>query len=157
MRSPLLLFFALLTTSCTTTNSNNEIIVDNEIEKVFSDYVKYWSEGNYDKITEEIYSVPMVVYLKDSIIVLSSKSDVKDYLVKTFEELENNNYGYSIRNKWDYFRKEENIAYVEMHYTRYLKDSSIMLPANRYSSYVLTKKLDKYKISALIPFTPVAK
>ena len=32
-----------------------------------------------------------------------------------------------------------------------------MKPADRYSAYILTKKEDKFKISALIPFTSVAK
>ena len=133
MKKLLLLFIASITLCCIMT-TKKEVIVDYEIEKVFNDYVEYWSDGNYDKIAEDIYSVPMVVYLKDSTIVLNSKSEVKDYLIKTFEELDSNNYGFSIRNKWDYFRKEDNVAYIEMHYTRYLKDSSIMQPVDRYSS-----------------------
>ena len=136
---------------------NNTVKVDKEIEDVFTKYVQYWSEGNYDKITDEVYAAPMAVYLQDSTIVLNSKDDVKRYLISTFEELENNNYGFSKRNNWNYFRKEKNIAYIEMHYTRFLKDSSIMKPADRYSAYILTKKEDKFKISALIPFTSVAK
>ena len=32
-----------------------------------------------------------------------------------------------------------------------------MQPKDRYSAYILTKEEDKFKISALIPFTPVAK
>ena len=99
----------------------------------------------------------MVVYLQDTTIILNSKAEVKNYLISTFDELERNNYGFSLRNKWNYFRKEKNIAYVEMHYTRFLKDSSVMQPKDRYSAYILTKEENKFKISALIPFTPVAK
>ena len=53
----------------------------------------------------------MTVYLQDSTIVLNSKDDVKRYLISTFEELENNNYGFSKRNNWNYFRKEKYCIY----------------------------------------------
>ena len=56
---------------------NNTVKVDKEIEDVFTKYVQYWSEGNYDKITDEVYAAPMAVYLQDSTIVLNSKDDVK--------------------------------------------------------------------------------
>ena len=155
----LITLLSLIICSCTKESnaSNKKVNVDKQIEEVFTRYVKYWSEGNYDKITEEVYAAPMTVLLQDSTIILHSRNDVKKYLISTFEELENNDYGFSKRNKWDYFRKEKNIAYIEMHYTRFLKDSTIMQPENRYAAYILTKKGDKFKISALIPFTPVAK
>ena len=146
----------ILIYSCST-EENKTAIVDKEIEDVFKRYVQYWSDSNYDKITEEVYASPMAVYLQDSTIILNSKAEVKNYLISTFDELERNNYGFSIRNKWNYFRKEKNIAYVEMHYTRFLKDSSVMRPKDRYSAYILTKEEDKFKISALIPFTPIAR
>ena len=132
-----------------------QVEVDKEIEDVFLDYVQYWSKGDFDKITDEIYTTPLTVYLQDSIIILKSKNEVKNYLISTFKELEENNYGFSERNKWDYYRRENNIVYIEMHYTRFLKDSSIMKPKDRYSAYVMKKYKDRFKISALIPFTPL--
>ena len=132
-----------------------QVEVDKEIEDVFLDYVQYWSKGDFDKITDEIYTTPLTVYLQDSIIILKSKNEVKNYLISTFKELEENNYGFSERNKWDYYRRENNIVYIEMHYTRFLKDSSIMKPKDRYSAYVMKKHKDRFKISALIPFTPL--
>ena len=42
-----------------------------------------------------------------------------------------------------------------MNFTRFLKDSSIMGAKNRTATYILRKKNNKYKISALIPHTPV--
>ena len=156
MKSLILLIASIIISSCST-EENKAAIVDKEIEDVFKRYVQYWSDSNYDKITEEVYASPMAVYLQDSTIILKSKAEIKNYLISTFNKLEKNNYGFSIRNKWNYFRKEKNIAYIEMHYTRFLKDSSVMLPKDRYSAYILTKEEDKFKISALIPFTPVAK
>ena len=155
MKRLVLLIATTIILSCST-EENKTAIVDKEIEDVFKRYVQYWSDSNYDKITEEVYASPMAVYLQDSTIILDSKAEVKNYLISTFDELERNNYGFSKRNKWNYFRKEKNIAYIEMHYTRFLKDSSIMQPKDRYSAYILTKEGDKFKISALIPFTPVA-
>jgi len=156
MKSLILLIASIIISSCST-EENKTAIVDKEIEDVFKRYVQYWSDRNYDKITEEVYATPMAVYLQDSTITLNSKAEVKNYLISTFDELERNNYGFSLRNKWNYFRKEKNIAYIEMHYTRFLKDSSVMLPKDRYSAYILTKEEDKFKISALIPFIKVAK
>ena len=42
-----------------------------------------------------------------------------------------------------------------MNYTRFLKDSTVMGVANRKATYVLRKSNDNFKISALIPHTPL--
>lgn len=138
-----------------TVSLHSQVAVEKEIEDVFSNYVQYWSDGDFDKISEEIYTAPLTVYLQDSILILQNKNEVKKYLISTFKNLEKNNYGFSKRTKWDYFRRENNIVYIEMHYTRFLKDSSIMKPKDRYSAYIMKKNKDKFKISALIPFTPL--
>ena len=140
MKRLVLLIAPIIILSCST-EENKTLIVDKEVEDVFKRNVKYWSDSNYDKITEEVYASPMAVYLQDSTIILNSKAEVKNYLISTFDELERNNYGFSKRNKWNYFRKEKNIAYIEMHYTRFLKDSSILQPKDRYSAYILTLSL----------------
>ena len=45
---------------------------------------------------------------------------------------------------------------IEMNFTRFLKDSTIMGAKNRTATYILRKKNDKFKISALIPHTPIS-
>ena len=111
MKRLVLLIAPIIILSCST-EENKTLIVDKEVEDVFKRNVKYWSDSNYDKITEEVYASPMAIYLRDSTIMLNSKAEVKNYLISTFDELERNNYGFSKRNKWNYFRKEKNIAYI---------------------------------------------
>jgi hypothetical protein len=43
-----------------------------------------------------------------------------------------------------------------MNFTRFLKDSTVMGAKNRTATYVLRKKNGGFKISALIPHTPVS-
>ena len=94
MKRLVLLIAPIIILSCST-EENKTLIVDKEVEDVFKRNVKYWSDSNYDKITEEVYASPMAIYLRDSTIMLNSKAEVKNYLISTFDELE--------RNKNDYF------------------------------------------------------
>ena len=78
------------------------------------------------------------------------------FLTNSFNTLEENNYGYSIANSWEHYKKDDNIVVIEMNFTRFLKDSTIMGAKNRTATYILRKKNDEFKISALIPHTPVS-
>ena len=152
-----LVFFQLLF-SC---NSNKypekgDLKVDVLIEKTFSNYVEYWSDGDFDKIVKEIYNVPFVVYTQDSTRVMNTSEEVKDFLISTFETLEYNNYGYSIRNKWEHFKSDKNISIIEMNFTRYLKDSTVMDENERSSSYILRKYNGNHRIVGMIPHTPIS-
>ena len=152
-----LVFFQLLF-SC---NSNKypekgDLKVDVLIEKTFSNYVEYWSDGDFDKIVKEIYNVPFVLYTQDSTMVMNTSEEVKDFLISTFETLEYNNYGYSIRNKWEHFKSDKNISIIEMNFTRYLKDSTVMGENERNSSYILRKYNGNHRIVGMIPHTPIS-
>ena len=81
-------------------NISDEIIVDRDVEDMYLRYNKAWSDGDFETITNEIYSVPFSLYLQDSTVILNSSEDIKNFLIMTFNELETNNYGYSIRNSW---------------------------------------------------------
>ena len=78
------------------------------------------------------------------------------FLTNSFNTLEENNYGYSITNSWEHYKKDDNIVVIEMNFTRFLKDSTIMGAKNRTATYILRKKNDEFKISAMIPHTPVS-
>ena len=133
-------------------------IIDEEVQQMFDKYVAYWSDGDYDRIASEVYTAPMSIYYQDgSTLILKNSIEIKNYLIATFEELERNNYGYSKRNGWQYVRRENNLDDIEMNYTRFLKDSTIMKPIDRKSAYVLKKVNENFKITALIPFTAIAK
>ena len=109
----ILLFIPLI--SC---DLKSDLKVYSAIEKTFSDYVEYWSEGDVDKIVNEIYNIPFVLYTQDSTTVMNTDEEVKEFLISTFETLESNNYGYSIRNKWEHFKSDKNISIIEMNFTR---------------------------------------
>tara|TARA_B100002052_G_C15656622_1_gene495303 strand:- start:17 stop:481 length:465 start_codon:yes stop_codon:yes gene_type:complete len=137
-------------------DSKSNLEVDSTIEQTFSNYVEYWSEGDFDKIVNEIYGVPFVLYTQDNTIVMSSDKEIKDFLISTFKMLDSNNYGYSIRNKWEHFKSDKNLSIIEMNFTRYLKDSTVMGDNERTASYILRKYNGNHKIVGMIPHTAVS-
>ncbi|MEC8175792.1 MAG: hypothetical protein VX042_01910 [Bacteroidota bacterium] len=149
----LLFLFALILVSC---DSKSDLKVDSTIEQTFTNYVEYWSDGNFDKIVNNIYGVPFVLYNQDSTIVMNTKNEVKDFLISAFQALDSNNYGYSIRNKWEHFKSDKNLSVIEMNFTRYLNDSTIMGANERSASYILRKHNGNHKIVGMIPHTPIS-
>ena len=153
MKNLILLLIFIPLVSC---DLKSDIKVDNSIELTFSNYVEYWSEGDFDKIVNEIYGVPFILYVQDSTIVMNTEREVKDFLISAFETLDSNNYGYSIRNKWEHFKSDKNLSIIEMNFTRYLKDSTIMGPNQRSASYILRQYNGSHKIVGMIPHTPIS-
>ena len=149
----LLFLFMLILISC---DSKIDLKVDSAIEQTFTNYVEYWSDGDFDKIVNNIYGVPFILYNQDSTIVMNTKNEVKDFLISAFETLDSNNYGYSIRNKWEHFKSDKNLSIIEMNFTRYLKDSTIMGANERSASYILRKYNGNHKIVGMIPHTPIS-
>ena len=149
-----LILFSLLFISCQETS--NDIVVDPAVEDMYLRYNKAWSDGDFETITNEIYSIPFSLYLQDSTVILSSSEDIKSFLVMTFNELESNNYGYSIRNSWESYKIDDNLVIVEQNFTRFLKDSSIMGPKERTASYILRRSDGNFKISGMVPHTTIA-
>ena len=149
-----LILFSLLFISCQETS--NDIVVDPAVEDMYLRYNKAWSDGDFETITNEIYSIPFSLYLQDSTVILSSSEDIKSFLVMTFNELESNNYGYSIRNSWESYKIDDNLVIVEQNFTRFLKDSSIMGPKERTASYILRRSDGNFQISGMVPHTTIA-
>ena len=152
MKKLTLLLLLIIFLSC---DSKNDLEVDNAIVQTFSNYVEYWSEGDFDKIVNEIYGVPFVLYNQKSTMVMNTEKEVKDFLISAFETLDSNNYGYSIRNKWEHFKSDKNLSIIEMNFTRYLKDSTIMGANERSASYILRRYDGNHKIVGMIPHTPI--
>jgi hypothetical protein len=149
-----LIILSLLFISCQETS--NDIVVDPAVEDMYLRYNKAWSDGDFETITNEIYSIPFSLYLQDSTVILSSSKDIKSFLVMTFNELESNNYAYSIRNSWESYKIDDNLVIVEQNFTRFLKDSSIMGPKERTASYILRRSDGNFKISGMVPHTTIA-
>ena len=150
-----LILLSLLFISCQETS--NDIVVDPAVEDMYIRYNKAWSDGDFESITNEIYSVPFSLYLQDSTVILNSSEDIRNFLIMTFNELESNNYGYSNRNSWESYKIDDNLVIVEQNFTRFFKDSTIMGPEERTASYILRKSEGKFQISGMVPHTTIAK
>ena len=126
------------------------------VNQLFSNYVKHWSDQDINKISEEIYGLPFTLYNQDEILVFSTQDQVVSFLTNTFNQLEKNNYGYSVTNSFEHYKEDNNIIIIEMNFTRFLKDGSIMGEKEREASYILKNIDGGYKIVALIPHAPIS-
>ena len=137
--------------------TQDQISPPKEVVAFFETYNKLWSEGNFEYIASEIYDLPITLYLQDTIHYLKSPNEVKSFLTNTFNNLEANHYGFSKINKWENYREDEKYIIVEMNFTRFLKDSTIMGNQFRKATYILNKKNKGFKITAMIPHTIIDK
>jgi hypothetical protein len=139
--------------SCKTEESGgiNHIDPPENVIDLFESYTNLWSEGNIDAITNDIYDLPISIYSKDSILTLISRDEVKGFLANTFNNLESNNYGFSRINNWEHYREDEKYIIIEMNFTRFYKDSTVMGAKFRKATYILRKTNENLRISALIP------
>jgi len=142
--------------NCKNSPSTKTFNIPSEITTMYSKYVSAWSDADFTTISEEIYELPFSLYLSDSTIIYKTKKELVSFLTNSFNTLEENNYGYSITNSWEHYKKDDDIVVIEMNFTRFLKDSSIMGAKNRTATYILRKKNGEFKISALIPHTQVS-
>ena len=126
------------------------------VNQLFSNYVKYWSDQDINKISEEIYGLPFILYEQDQTAVFTTQDQVISFLKNTFNQLEANDYGYSVTNSFEHYKEDNNTIIIEMNFTRFLKDGNIMGDEERKASYIL-KNIDRsFKIVALIPHSPLA-
>ena len=137
--------------------THDQISPSKEVVAFFETYNKLWSEGNFEYIASEIYDLPMTLYLQDSIHYLKSPNEVKSFLMNTFNNLEANHYGFSKINKWENYREDKKYIIIEMNFTRFLQDSTIMGNQFRKATYILIKKNKGFKITAMIPHTIIDK
>ena len=154
-----LIYYVLISVvfyNCKNSPTTKTFNIPFEITTMYSKYVSAWSDADFTTISEEIYELPFTLYLSDSTITYKTKKELVSFLTNSFNTLEENNYGYSITNRWEHYKKDDNIVVIEMNFTRFLKDSTIMGAKNRTATYILRKKNDEFKISAMIPHTPVS-
>ena len=126
------------------------------VNQLFTNYVKYWSDQDFNKISEEIYGLPFVLYVQDETTVFTAQDQVISFLKNTFNQLEANDYGYSVTNSFEHYKEDNNTIIIEMNFTRFLKDGNIMGDKERKASYILKNIDGSFKIVALIPHSPVA-
>ena len=156
MKKLIFTLFILLIIGCDRINKSSKLEPDPLVVRMFSKYVDAWSKQEYQKITNEIYEVPFSLYLQDSTSIFNTEEEIKSFLKVTFNELEKNNYGYSIRNQWEHYKVDNDLVVVEMNFTRFYKDSTVMGDNQRTASYILRKTNGVFKISGMIPHTNVS-
>lgn len=132
------------------------IRVDEDVQNFMTLYCEYWSDGDYEKIISEIYDTPFIHYKQDSTKVMKTEAEVEESLMETFKSLEEENYGHSIINRWESYKKDEDIIIIEMNFTRFSKDGKVMGEVERTASYIIRKKDKGFKILAVIPHIAVA-
>ena len=156
MKKLIFTLFILLIIGCDRINKSSKLEPDPLVVQMFKKYVDAWSKQEYQKITNEIYEVPFSLYLQDSTSIFNTEEEIKSFLKVTFNELEKNNYGYSIRNQWEHYKVDNDLVVVEMNFTRFYKDSTVMGDNQRTASYILRKTNGVFKISGMIPHTNVS-
>lgn len=149
------ILFCIMAVSCKTEESKSihQIIPPDNVIDLFERYTDLWSKGNVDDITDDIYDLPISIYSQDSIYIWRNRNEVRGFLTSTFNNLELNNYGFSVINKWENYREDKKYIIIEMNFTRFFKDSTIMGDKFRKVTYILRKSEGNLKISALIPHT----
>ena len=84
-------------------------------------------------------------------IILNNRNELLSFLENASIQLDKGNYGYSKTNFFEEFREDNNLIILEMNYTRYQKDGSVMGNKEMTATYVLRKSDENYKIISLIP------
>ena len=151
-----IIFLILCFLSAPAIAEESGVKVDKDVEKFMTVYCEYWSDGDYKKIISEIYDTPFTLYNQDNTKIMKTEAEVEKFLVETFKSLEEKNYGHSIINGWESYKKDRDMILIEMNFTRFLKDGKVMGEDERTASYIIRKKDKGFKILAVIPHTTVA-
>ena len=151
-----IIFLILFFLSYLANAEESGVKVDKDVEKFMTLYCEYWSDGDYKKIISEIYDIPFTLYEQDNTKVMKTEAEVEKFLVETFKSLEEKNYGHSIINGWESYKKDRDIILIEMNFTRFLKNGKVMGEDERTASYIIRRKDKGFKILAAIPHTTVA-
>ncbi|MAJ31045.1 MAG: hypothetical protein CMC18_00120 [Flavobacteriaceae bacterium] len=118
-------------------------------------YSDAWSNADAILISNSIYSTPFSIYT-DRKTVLNTKDEVYQWLVNTFEQLEENKYSHSKVIEVTTLENDQSKAIIKMSFTRYLKSGAIMGAKERHAYYIISEVNGKPTISALLGFTPIS-
>lgn len=150
MRFFSLLAFALFSCLCSGQNLSQD-----KIDAMMQTYSDAWSNADATLISNSIYSTPFSIYT-DRKTVLNTKDEVYQWLVNTFEQLEENKYSHSKVIEVTTLENDQSKAIIKMSFTRYLKSGAVMGAKERYAYYIISEVNGKPTISALLGFTPIS-
>ena len=151
IKNILFIFFFIVLNSCSKKEKLHISETQPMIDVMFDQYFEAFSNKEFEKILDKYYDIPFIIYDQNNTIILNNRNELLSFLENASNQLDKGNYGYSKTNFFEEFREDNNLIILEMNYTRYQKDGSVMGNKEMTATYVLRKSDENYKIISLIP------
>ena len=151
IKNILFIFFFVMLNSCSKKEKLHISETQSMIDVMFDQYFEAFSNKEFEKILDKYYDTPFIIYDQNNTIILNNRNELLSFLENASNQLDKGNYGYSKTNFFEEFREDNNLIILEMNYTRYQKDGSVMGNKEMTATYVLRKSDENYKIISLIP------
>ena len=151
IKNILFIFFFVMLNSCSKKEKLHISETQSMIDVMFDQYFEAFSNKEFEKILDKYYDTPFIIYDQNNTIILNNRNELLSFLENASNQLDKVNYGYSKTNFFEEFREDNNLIILEMNYTRYQKDGSVMGNKEMTATYVLRKSDENYKIISLIP------
>ena len=151
IKNILFIFFFVVLNSCSKKEKLHISETQSMIDVMFDQYFEAFSNKEFEKILDKYYDIPFIIYDQNNTIILNNRNELLSFLENASNQLDKGNYGYSKTNFFEEFREDNNLIILEMNYTRYQKDGSVMGNKEMTATYVLRKSDENYKIISLIP------
>ena len=151
IKNILFIFFFVMLNSCSKKEKLHISETQSMIDVMFDQYFEAFSNKEFEKILDKYYDIPFIIYDQNNTIILNNRNELLSFLENASNQLDKGNYGYSKTNFFEEFRKDNNLIILEMNYTRYKKDGSVMGNKEMTATYVLRKSDENYKVISLIP------
>ncbi len=151
IKNILFIFFFVVLNSCSKKEKLHISETQSKIDGMFDEYFEAFSNKEFEKILDKYYDTPFIIYDQNNTIILNNRNELLSFLENASNQLDKGNYGYSKTNFFEEFREDNNLIILEMNYTRYQKDGSVMGNKEMTATYVLRKSDENYKVISLIP------
>jgi len=151
IKNILFIFFFVVLNSCSKKEKLHISETQSMIDVMFDQYFEAFSNKEFEKILDKYYDTPFIIYDQNNTIILNNRNELLSFLENASNQLDKGNYGYSKTNFFEEFREDNNLIILEMNYTRYHKDGSVMGNKEMTATYVLRKSDENYKVISLIP------
>ena len=151
IKNILFIFFFVMLNSCSKKEKLHISETQSMIDVMFDQYFEAFSNKEFEKILDKYYDTPFIIYDQNNTIILKNRNELLSFLENASNQLDKGNYGYSKTNFFEEFMEDNNLIILEMNYTRYQKDGSVMGNKEMTATYVLRKSDENYKVISLIP------
>ena len=151
IKNILFIFFFVVLNSCSKKEKLHISETQSMIDVMFDQYFEAFSNKEFEKILDKYYDTPFIIYDQNNTIILNNRNELLSFLENASNQLDKGNYGYSKTNFFEEFKEDNNLIILQMNYTRYQKDGSVMGNKEMTATYVLRKSDENYKVISLIP------